>query len=244
MSVSTRQYRPAVLYADESILAVDKPPGVTSVPGRGARDLPRVLREIGAVGPDEPLLPVHRLDRGASGVLLYARRVEAQRSLSAQWASRTVEKVYLALVAGHLEGEGVIDAPLRIDRDRRQVEAVRRGGREAITRYRVVEHVAGHTVVACQPVTGRLHQIRVHLKSIGYPLAVDPLYGSSRGIMLSQFKRSYRANRRREERPLIDRLTLHAQRLSFEHPATGEHMTIEAPLPKDLRVTIDQLRRA
>lgn len=235
---------PTILHQDDDLIVVDKPPRITSVPGRGGRDLSSLLRGNGLIGLDDELLVVHRLDRGASGVIVFARTPDAQRNLSEQWSARTVEKVYLALVAGHLRGEGSINVPLRIERDRGLVEIDRRKGRQSLTRYAVVEHVAGHTVVECRPVTGRLHQIRVHLKSIGHPLAVDSLYGSPTGVMLSQFKRSYQSNRRGEERPLIDRLTLHAQRLSFDHPKTGEHMTIEAPLPKDLRVTIDQLRRA
>ena len=233
-----------MIHQDDAIVVVDKPPRVASIPGRGTRDIPALLRAAGLVGRAETLLVVHRLDRGASGVIVYARTIEAQRALTEQWATRRVDKTYLALVTGHLRGEGDIDAPLRIERDAGRTLVDYRRGRPALTRYSVVEHITGHTVVECTPVTGRLHQIRVHLRSIGYPLAFDALYGSGSGIFLSAFKPNYRANRRREERPLMDRLTLHALCLSFDHPTSGTRMTIEAPVPKDLRVTMDQLRRA
>lgn len=243
----SRQFRPfalGVLFQDDAMLAVDKPPRVSSIPGRGTDDLLRLIRASGIVGERDDLFVVHRLDRGASGVIVYARTPDSHRNLCDQWARRTVGKHYVALISGYLTGEGTIDAPLRVDRERREVVVDRRKGKRSVTHYSVIEPVAGHTVVACKPVTGRLHQIRVHLKSIGHPLAVDALYGSGSGVMLSQFKRKYQPNRRDEERPLIDRLTLHAASLSLDHPTTGQRITIEAPLPKDLRVTIDQLRRA
>jgi 23S rRNA pseudouridine1911/1915/1917 synthase len=243
MKKHSRRIRPSILLADAHILAVDKPPRVTAIPGRGAVDLPTLLRALDLIGADENLRVVHRLDRGASGVMVFARTLDAQRDLTEQWLQRTVKKTYLALVQGYVEADGRIDTPLRIDRDRRQVVPDRSKGKKSLTRYRIIERLAGHTLLECEPVTGRLHQIRVHLKSIGHPLAVDPLYGREGGILLSQFKSDYRPSRKHAERPLIDRLTLHAQSLTFNHPATGQPMTIQADLPKDLRAAINQLGR-
>lgn len=243
-NASRRRISPTLIHIDEHLLAVDKPTDVLSVPGRGkTAPLVELLRKERLIGADEEVRVVHRLDRGASGVIVFARTVEAQRRLTKLWSSREVEKVYFALVQGIVNGDGEIDVPLRIDRDRLLVEPNPRKGKPALTRYRVVEHVAGHTLLECRPVTGRLHQIRAHLKSIGHPLAVDPRYGGAERLMLSDYKSGYQPSGRHEERPLIDRLTLHAERVSFMHPFTSQPVTFEAPLPKDFRATLNQLRR-
>ena len=250
-----RRLIPSVIHADSDILVVDKPAGAAAVPGRGSRNLVELLKAHRLVEAGEELRIVHRLDRGASGVMVLARTLEAQRFLHEEWAARRVEKVYLALVTGHVAGEArtspdgasvdrEIDAPLWIDRERRMVKVDRKRGKPSLTRFRVVEHLAGHTLVECRPVTGRLHQIRVHLASIGHPLAVDPLYGGAEAVYLSQHKSDYRASRSHDERPLIDRLTLHALRLTFAHPNGSGRVTFEAPIPKDLRETANPLGRA
>jgi 23S rRNA-/tRNA-specific pseudouridylate synthase len=161
----------------------------------------------------------------------------------AAFEARAVEKVYIALVLGYVASDGEVDLPLSFERGDSAVEIAPRRGKEALTRYRVVQRVAGHTVLECEPVTGRLHQIRAHLAAIGHPLAVDPQYGGAERILLSNFKSGYRLSTRRDERPLISRLTLHAARLALPHPGTGVEVRFEAPLPKDLRVTIAQLAK-
>lgn len=237
-----------ILHLDIEVVGVDKPAGLLSVPGRGpdacAIDL---LRQYPALHDNDALRVVHRLDQDASGVLLYARTLAAQRSLVSQFAERRIEKVYYAIVVGVVAGDGEIDLRLVFDRRHNCVRTIRRGGlprgKLALTRYRVVQRLAGHTLLECHPVTGRMHQIRVHLAAIGHPLAVDPLYGGGRAILLSHYKPDYRLSARHPERPLIDRLTLHAARITFEHPATGERLTLEALPPKDFRATIAQLGR-
>jgi len=239
-----RQPIPEVLYIDDHILAVHKPSGVLSVPGRGGSpSVAALLREAGTIAADEELRIVHRLDRGASGVLLLARTPDAQRVLSEQWSARRVEKIYLALVRGIVAEDGEIDAPLHVDRERLLVRVDRKRGKPSRTPFRVVERVAGHTLLECRPITGRLHQIRVHLASIHHPLAVDLRYGGASALYLSHFKTNYRARRGHPERPLIARLTLHATQLTFDHPSGSGPMTVEAPLPKDFRATLNQLRR-
>lgn len=246
-SVKSRAHRldrVEVLFQDDWIVVVSKPAGVLSVPGRG--DIPVItdlLRRQKGFTEDETLLTVHRLDRGASGVMVLARTVQAQRNLSAQWNARTVEKVYLALASGRVEGAGEVDLPLKVDRDRAKVKVDRNKGKPSLTRYRAIEHLGGQTLLECLPVTGRLHQIRVHLAAVGHPLLVDSRYGGGRRFMLSSHKPGYRPSRRGDERPLIARLTLHAMRLSFDHPSGAGRVTFEALPPKDLRATIAQLRR-
>lgn len=243
MASHRRKANLRIIRADDWLLAVDKPAGVLSVPGRGG--VPTVVELLHAarvVDATEKLLIVHRLDRGASGLMVLARTTEAQRRLTAIWSERRVQKVYLALVRGAVESDGTIELPLLVDRDRRRVVASTRHGRPAVTNYRVVERFNGFSLLECRPLTGRLHQIRVHLASAGHPLAVDPTYGGCQALLLSSLKSGYRPNRRRQESPLIDRLTLHAWRLAFDHPNGTGRIEIEAACPKDLAATLHQLR--
>lgn len=243
-SVARRTSTPAILLADEHVLAIDKPAGLLSVAGRGEEpSLPQRLRSQRIVPDDEPFRIVHRLDKDASGVILYARTLAAQQSLVRQFAERRVEKVYLALVQGFVAADGRIDLPLANDRGGGRSQVSLRHGKEAVTEYRVVQRLAGNTLLECRPLTGRLHQIRAHLAAIGHPLTVDPHYGGGARVMLSSLKGNYRPSGRHEERPLIERLTLHALRIAFDHPGTGGPVTLEAPLPRDMRATIRQLGR-
>jgi 23S rRNA pseudouridine955/2504/2580 synthase/23S rRNA pseudouridine1911/1915/1917 synthase len=236
-------------------VAVAKPAGLATIPGRGETDsvLERLGRqlEIPSSGTADPRVRVvHRLDKETSGVLLFAKNIATQRHLSHQFQNNTIDKEYLALVAGRPhQTEGDIDAPLgRHPTDPLRMTVTKHGGRPARTAWKVEETFRDYALIRCFPKTGKTHQIRVHLKHIGVPLAVDPLYNPVRGsnkphgLMLSALKRDYRPTRGEEERPLIARLTLHAHRLAFID-TSGERVTIEAELPKDIRITLNQLRR-
>ncbi len=233
-----------ILHLDEQIIAVNKPSGMLSTAGRsGDPVVVETLREMPELGDNGAVRVVHRLDRDATGVLLCARTLEAQRNLVRQFSQRQVEKVYLALVNGCVLEDGEVALNLIFNRHRNRIEATTRRGKTSLTRYSVAQRLAGNTLLECRPVTGRTHQIRAHLAAIGYPLTVDPLYGGGQAVLLSSLKADYRASKRHPERPLIERLTLHAARISFAHPTTGERLTLEAPLPKDMRATINQLAR-
>jgi 23S rRNA pseudouridine955/2504/2580 synthase/23S rRNA pseudouridine1911/1915/1917 synthase len=237
------------------LVAVNKPPGLATIPGRGERDsvLERLARQTGLphTGTTDPRLRVvHRLDKDTSGVLLFARNLDAQRHVSHLFQNNLVDKQYLALVMGRPpESEGEIDAriaPHPTSRDRMTV--VKRGGRPARTLWKLEESFRGFSLLRVFPKTGKTHQIRVHLKHAGMPLAVDPLYnpnpaaGAPIGLLLSSFKRDYRPKRGEDERPLIDRLTLHAHRLRV--PGMKDQiLELEAPLPKDFRATLNMLRK-
>jgi len=239
-----QRYTAAILHADEQLLVIDKPAGVTSVSGRADEpNLSDLLRAQRLVPHDEPFRVVHRLDRDASGVIVFARTLAAQQHLTAQFAERRVEKTYLALVQGYVETDGEIDLPLRVDQAGTRAIVATRHGKPAVTGYRVLERLPGNTLLECRPLTGRFHQLRAHLAALGHPLTVDPLYGGGRALLLSAYKAHYKLGRDAEERPLMDRLTLHAARLTLEHPAGTGAMTFEAPLPKDFRAALHQLRR-
>lgn len=164
-----------ILHADDRLVVVDKPAGLLSVPGRTEPDC--ASARVQALYPDA--LIVHRLDQATSGLLLFARGAQAQRELSADFAERRVGKLYVAVVAGHLEGDGLIDLPLAADwpnRPRQQVDLER--GKPSQTRWRVLGHEGGSTRVALEPLTGRSHQLRVHMAHLGHAMLGDALYAA------------------------------------------------------------------
>jgi 23S rRNA pseudouridine1911/1915/1917 synthase len=166
---------------------------------------------------------VHRLDRDTSGVILVAKNDAAHNALAKQLKERSVEKVYLALVEGTPKpAEGVIDAPIARDPRNRQRMAVVEGGRDSVTAYKVVERFSGYSLVEVRPKTGRTHQIRVHLAAIGHPIVGDRVYGRPSKLVGRQF--------------------LHAARIAFTHPRTGERMELQADTPHDLEAALVQLR--
>lgn len=238
----------AVLYEDAAVLACLKPAGVAVEAERGEDARPfraAVLHHLMATHPEgAPPRPrvVHRLDKDTTGVVLVAKSKEALSDLTRQLEAREVQKDYLALVLGVVHrDQGEVDAPLP------DPEGPRRGAArplvEARTRWEVVERFHSHTLLRCHPVTGRQHQIRQHLAGLGHPLAVDAQYGGGERLLLSKVKRGYRPKGQREERPLLARLSLHAERIAFRSPATGERVVVEAPVPDDLSVTLRQLRK-
>jgi 23S rRNA pseudouridine955/2504/2580 synthase/23S rRNA pseudouridine1911/1915/1917 synthase len=243
-----------LLFQDDDFVAVNKPAGLATIPGRGEDDsvLERlaVQLRLPASGTIDPRLRiVHRLDKGTSGVLLLAKHVDAQRHVSHQFQNNLTEKEYLALVAGRPgESEGEVDEPLAPHPTvKTRMAVVRHGGRPAKTQWRVEARFRDYTLLRVFPKTGKTHQIRVHLKHMGLPLAIDPLYnapppGKPGGIFLSKFKQHYSPTRGEEERPLIDRLTLHAEKLRFKQ-LDGREVEIVAPLPKDFRATLNMLSR-
>jgi RluA family pseudouridine synthase len=231
-----------ILFDDTQIVAVDKPADLATIPGRAETDsaLQRLSAQLG-----QPLRVVHRLDKQTSGLLLFARSIEAQRHLSHQFQNNAVEKQYLALVRGRpTTDEGEINAPLaRHPASPKRMAVVRHGGRPARTLWRIEQRFGELTLLRVFPKTGKTHQIRVHLQSIGLPLAIDPLYNPApeQAIFLSSFKRGYRPGRE-PERPLMSRLTLHAERLRFLD-LNAIPIELLAPLPKDFRVLLQAVAK-
>lgn len=230
-----------VLYRDELVLALDKPAGVLSVPGRPgsapAEALSERAREL-----DPAALPVHRLDRGTSGVMLFGLGAPAHRALNAAFESRSAEKTYLALARGVLSGPARCEVPLHPGRKgaMRAARAGEEGALAAATDVRPIERFGGFTWLSAHPHTGRTHQVRVHLAALGVPLAVDDRYGEPGPLLRRDLDPAAAGG----ERPLLERTPLHAAALRLPHPRGRGWLLVEAPLPEDLRACLELLRAA
>ncbi len=231
-----------IIYEDNSIIAINKPAGLLTLPDRYRHDLPNVR---GMLNNDYgEIFTVHRLDKDTSGVLVFARNAEAHRHLGMQFEQRIPEKVYNTIANGIIEqDEFDIDIPLIPDERKPGLSRPSARGKESLTTVKVIERFRVATFIECRPKTGRHHQIRAHLAATGHPLLVDPDYGRIGEFMLSTLKRRYKLAKGEVERPLISRITLHAASLSLLHPDTNERIAIAAELPKDLGAVLQVLRK-
>jgi tRNA pseudouridine32 synthase/23S rRNA pseudouridine746 synthase len=201
------------VYRDDQLLVLDKPSGMLAVPGRGPELQDCLARRVQAEFPSA--LIVHRLDRDTSGLIVMALHAQTHRELGRQFESRQVHKTYVAVVEGQVEpDEGRIDLPLGKDFEhppRHKVDPLH--GRSAITLWRVVERQGDRTKLELEPLTGRSHQLRVHLAALGHAILGDKLYASAIALAMAE------------------RLQLHASELSLVHPVTGNRMTFTSPCP-------------
>jgi len=231
-----------VLYADDCLVAVDKPPGIVMHPGKGheTEGLDMILR--GMFGANTRL--VHRIDRDTSGVVVAARgHPNAARRLTREFAEGDVEKEYLALTRGVPNPpSGRIDAPLLDTKAEGRKVEVSREGRKAVTDYETIESFGTYALVKAMPRTGRRHQIRVHLAHIGCPLAVDPLHGPKQRLRVRALRPDL--PRTWKNPVVVGRTPLHAAKLRLRHPETGDDIVLEAPLPADMAEAIRILRES
>jgi 23S rRNA pseudouridine1911/1915/1917 synthase len=215
----------AVPYQDEHLLVVDKPAGIVVHPARGhlAGTLAQALAGVAAGGPEDRAGIVHRLDRDTSGLLVVARSAEAHRRLKAALQDREITREYLALVEGRPPARrGTIDAPIGRDRRvRTRMSTDTDDPRDAVTHFEIERALPSTTLLRVRLETGRTHQIRAHLLAIGHPVAGDPEYGTA-GLLG------------------LERQFLHAARLAFRHPFTGEPVDVSSGLPEDLRVALER----
>jgi len=230
-----------ILWSDGSMLVVDKPVGLPSLPDGYDPEAPH-LRSV-LIPEFGPLWIVHRLDRDTSGVMVLARSPQAHRALNTQFQEHQVSKVYHALVMGEPDWtEKDIDLPLRPDGDRRHRTVVDfQRGKPSLTRLRVLERFEQFTLIEAIPESGRTHQVRAHLSAQELPIACDALYGAGGGIYLSQVKPRPCIGAK-PEIPLISRLALHARSLAFLHPITLNALCFEAPYPGDFADFLQALR--
>jgi 23S rRNA pseudouridine1911/1915/1917 synthase len=218
-----------IVHEDDDILVVNKPAGMVVHPGNGNWS-GTLLNALLHHAPGLAAVPragiVHRLDKDTSGLLVVAKTVEAHTALVRQLQARTVKREYLALVHGNVRAGGEVSVPVGRDPRRRTRMAVVATGRRALTRYKVAKRFAGASLLECSLDTGRTHQIRVHMQSLGHPLVGDPVYRRGRGA----------------EATTLRRQALHAVRLELVHPASGARCRFEAPLPEDFRLLLESLR--
>jgi RluA family pseudouridine synthase len=238
-----------VLFEDEYLIGIDKPPSLSVIPERNSREWPFMgmlldhargcpICSEGRVR----FRVVHRLDKDTTGVMVVAKTLETARRLGELFAVGAVRKKYLAIVAGEpTEDSGLVDAPLATLSGGRILVRVSDRGKASQTRWRVVERFRGFSLIEAEPLSGRTHQVRVHLAYAGMGLAVDRRYSRAGELKLSEIKRGYK--RKGRERPLIERLTLHCAELTFEHPAGLGEITISAPPAPDFVRTLKALRK-
>ena len=219
-----------IVYEDEHMLVVNKPVGMVVHPSPGhttgtlVNGLMHQVKDLSGInGVMRPGI-VHRIDKDTSGLLMVAKNDQAHVSLVNQLVAKSVNRVYTALVHGHIPHDnGTIDAPIGRDKRDRQRMAVVDDGKNAVTHFKVLERFGAYTLVECRLETGRTHQIRVHMKYIGYPLVGDPKYGQRKTINFGG-------------------QVLHAGKIGFDHPATNEYMEFNAPLPENYQQLLNELR--
>ena len=248
-----------IIYEDEDLIALNKPSGLLSIPDREGKDIslkklliekyarpddPRLNDSVGQAVGRGNIFTVHRLDKDTSGLIVFAKNETTHKLLSKQFEERQTEKIYLGLVIGSLaDKKGSIDALISEHPAKKGLMTVYRKGKESLTDYEVLEDFKILSWLQLPSHTGRTHQIRGHAKHTGHPVVCDELYGDGKPILLSTLKHKFKLSKNElEERPILNRLALHALSLQFTN-TKGEKMKLEAPLPKDLRALLQQLRK-
>jgi 23S rRNA pseudouridine955/2504/2580 synthase/23S rRNA pseudouridine1911/1915/1917 synthase len=228
-----------IIYQDENFVAINKPSGVLTIPNRmGNISLKNHLQDLFG-----EIFTVHRLDKDTSGIVVFAKNETTHKQLSQLFEGREVEKYYQGLVIGKpAEIKGTIDIPIMEHPVTKGSMVTNKKGKPSVTDYEVLEAFRYFSWLQFQIHTGRTHQIRVHMKSIGHAIVCDELYGDGKPIFLSSLKKKFKLSKNEEEeRPILSRLALHSYRLKFQ--LNAKEFDLEAPLPKDLRACLQQLKK-
>ncbi|MFN0276153.1 MAG: RluA family pseudouridine synthase [Chitinophagales bacterium] len=228
-----------IIYEDNSVLVVNKPPGIAVIPERDAA-LPSLLKKLEKRY--EKLFVVHRIDKDTSGVVCFAKTDSAHKILNEQFEKHNVRKFYKAIVQGKMMNkEGQVRFPINIHPTKPNRMVTHPKGKPSLTHFQVEEEFKHASLLNVEIKTGRTHQVRVHLAAIGNPLLVDETYANTTGFYLSTIKKNYKPAG--EEKPVITRLTLHASELHFYHPVTNEVVICKSEMPEDLQIVLKLLRK-
>ena len=229
-----------IIYENDDFIAINKPSGLLSIPDRLGQEisLKDILKDRFGV-----IYTVHRLDRDTSGIIVFAKTEESHKNLSALFEGREMKKFYVGLVYGQMmNATGTIDAPIMEHPGKATKMMTHAKGKVSQTDYEVMEAFRMYSWVRFQILTGRTHQIRVHMQHIGHSIVCDEIYGDAKPLLLSGMKRNFKLSKTmEEERPILARLALHSQQLQFT--LYGETYFLEAEIPKDLRAVLQQLRK-
>ncbi len=231
-----------IIFEDDSIVAVNKPAGMLSIPDRFDRTAPCVQKYLERKYGE--IFTLHRLDKGTSGILLFAKDAESHKHINTQFEQHTLSKMYHAVVKGVFpQDQMIIDIPIMANPSKKGLSMPSARGKESVTLVNILEKYRAATLLECDLRTGRSHQLRVHVSSVGYPLLIDKDYGDATEFYLSAIKRNFNLKKGTTEIPIITRQTMHAVSVEFTHPKTEARMKIEAPYPKDFSVLVRQLSK-
>ena len=230
-----------IVFENDDLVALNKPSGLLSIPDREGKEVSlkdMLLEKYGQI------FTVHRLDRDTSGLIVFAKNEETHKHLSRQFEERQTEKIYVGLVLGSPANQkGSINAPIAENTVKRGVMIIHQRGKESLTDYEVVTDFGIYSWMQFRIHTGRTHQIRIHMKDMGHPIVCDELYGDGKPVLLSSIKSKFKLSKNEEEeRPLLNRLALHAYKLKCTD-THGKVIELEAPLHKDMRATLQQLEK-
>lgn len=240
--MKTKNRKIDILFEDDYLIAVNKPAGVLSIPDRFRAEMPNMLALLKAQY--EEIFTLHRLDKGTSGLLLFAKTAEAHRSLSIAFEKRKISKTYHAVCQGvSSETEGSILKNIAPHPSKAGKMTINKSGKVAVSHFKILQSFSNYHLVEVIIETGRTHQVRLHLQSIGLPILGDALYGKGDFFLRELKGRKYQLGKSREERPLLSRAALHAHALAFQHPVLDKKIALEAPHPKDIRATLNQLTK-
>lgn len=230
-----------IIAETENWVALNKPSGLLSIPDREGKEVSLKVLLKEKYG---DIYTVHRIDKDTSGLIIFAKNDVAHKHLSKQFEERHTKKIYQGLVLGSPAlSNGSIDASIMEHPAQNGTMIIHRKGKEALTDYEVLADFGIYALVQFRIHTGRTHQIRVHMKDLGYPIVCDPLYGDGKPLLLSAIKSKFKLSKNElEERPILGRLALHAFQLSFTD-LDGQTVELEAPLHKDMRATLQQLEK-
>lgn len=232
-----------IVYKDNYVIGINKPAGLITIPNSFT---PKEATLLGMIEKyfNQKIYVLHRLDKDTSGIIIFARGKESHRFLSLEFEHKRMKKVYQGIVEGKLkQKEGKIEGGIVKDEKDFSKMKLSENANKAETTFKVLELFKNYTLIEILPLTGKRHQIRLHLNKLGHPLAIDPAYGRETPIYLSEMKRFYKLKKETEEKPIIKRVPLHAIMLEFTHPISRTKIAITAPLPKDIAYFLKVLRK-